>query len=111
VDFDQEALDVRRIDAAERAAARVWTANRRRMLPVIVAARGLVRPSLPGTIERFVASPQSLMAIEREFSTGDPSLVRAAVFELLHRGQIQAPELPTESLSYLTRFLSIESKP
>jgi len=110
-DFDQEALDVRRIDAAERAAARVWTANWQRILPVIVAARGLVRPSLPGAIERFVASPQSLMAIEREFSTGDPSLVRAAVFELLHRGQIQAPELHTESLSYLTRFLSIESKP
>ncbi|MBT2790105.1 hypothetical protein [Paraburkholderia strydomiana] len=111
VNFDQEALDVRRIDAAERAAARVWSANWQRMVPVIVAARGLVRPSLPAAIERFVASPQSLMAIEREFSTGDPSLVRAAVFELLHRGRIQAPELRAESLSYLTRFLAIEFEP
>jgi hypothetical protein len=51
------------------------------------------------------------MAIEREFSTGDPALVRAAVFELLHRGRIQAQELHTESLSYMTRFNAIRATP
>ncbi|MFM0005848.1 hypothetical protein PQR57_33235 [Paraburkholderia dipogonis] len=109
VDFDPEAFAVRHIDAAERAAARVWTGNWQRMLPVLLAARGLVKPSMLGAIERFVASPQSLMTIEREFSTGDPSLVRAAVFELLHRGRIQALELHTESLSFLTRFVAIQA--
>ena len=42
-DFDPEAFAVRHIDAAERAAARVWTGNWQRMLPVLVAARGLVK--------------------------------------------------------------------
>ncbi|MGF6998353.1 hypothetical protein [Paraburkholderia sp. GAS32] len=109
LDFDPEAFAVRHIDAAERAAARVWTGNWQRMLPVLVAARGLVKPSMLGAIERFVASPQSLMTVEREFSTGDPSLVRAAVFELLHRGRIQALELHTESLTFLTRFVAIQA--
>jgi hypothetical protein len=80
------------------------------MLPVLVAVHGLVKPSLPGAIEQFVASPQALMTIGREFSMGDPSLVRAAVFELLHRGRIQALELRTESLSFLTRFASVQTK-
>ncbi|WNC95012.1 hypothetical protein RI103_34605 [Paraburkholderia sp. FT54] len=71
-DFDPEAFAVRHIDAAERAAARVWTGNWQRMLPVLVAARGLVKPSLPSAIERFVVSPQSLMTIEREFSLARP---------------------------------------
>jgi hypothetical protein len=108
-EFDPEAFAVRHIDAAERATARVWTGNWQRMLPVLVAARGFVKPSMLGAIERFVASPQSLMTIEREFSTGDPSLVRAAVFELLHRGRIQALELHTESLTLLTRFVAIQA--
>jgi hypothetical protein len=103
VDFDPDAFAVRHIDVAERAAARVWTGNWQRMLPGLVAARGFVKPS------RFLASPQSLMAIEREFSTGDPALVRAVVFELLHRGRIEALELHTESLSFLTRFVAIEA--
>ena len=94
----------------EGAAARVWTGNWQRMLPVLVAARGLVKPSMLGAMERFLESPQSLMTIEREFSTGDPSIVRAAAFELLHRGRIQALELHTESLSFLTRFVAIKAK-
>jgi hypothetical protein len=110
LDFDPQAFAVRHIDAAERAAARVWTGNWQRMLPVLVAARGLVKPSLRGAIERFVVSPQSLMTIEREFSTGDPALIRAAVFELLHCGRIQALELHTESLSFLTRFVAVQAK-
>jgi hypothetical protein len=109
LDFDPEAFAVRHIDAAERAAARVWTGSWQRMLPVLIAAGGLVKPSMLGAIERFVALPQSLMAIEREFSTGDPSLVRAAVFELLRRGRIEALELHTESLTLLTRFVAIQA--
>ncbi|WP_027802907.1 hypothetical protein [Paraburkholderia dilworthii] len=108
-DLDIESFAVRHIDAAERAAARVWTGNWQRMLPVLVAARGLVKPSLSGAIERFVVKPQPLMAIEREFSTGDPVLVRAAVFELLHRGCVQASSLHTESLSLHTSFVSSEA--
>lgn len=110
VDFDPEAFAVRHIDAAERAATGVWIGNWQRMLPVLVAARGLVKPSMLSAIKRFVASPQSLMTIEREFSTGDPSLVRAAVFELLHRGRIQALDLHTESLTFLTRFVAIQAE-
>jgi hypothetical protein len=109
LDFDPEAFAVRHIDAAERATARVWTGNWQRMLPALVAVRGLVKRSMLGAIERSVASPQSLMTIEREFSTGDPSLVRAAVFELLHRGRIQALELHTGSLTFLTRFVAIQA--
>jgi hypothetical protein len=109
LDLDAGAFAVRHIDAVARAAARVWTGNWLRMLPVLIAARGLVKPSMLGAIERFVALPQSLMTIEREFSTGDPSLVRATVFELLHRGRIEALELHTESLTFLTRFVAIQA--
>ncbi|KAA0999164.1 hypothetical protein FVF58_42270 [Paraburkholderia panacisoli] len=52
LDFDPEAFAVRHIDAAERAASRVWTGNWQRMQPVLVAARGLVKPSMLGAIER-----------------------------------------------------------
>ncbi len=61
--------------------------NWRRMLPSIVATRGLVSVSLLDAVERFVASLKPLLAIEREFSKGDPVLVRAAVFSLLPTGR------------------------
>jgi hypothetical protein len=54
-DLDPEAITVRRIDAAERAAARVWTGNWQRMLLVIVVARGLIKPSMLDATERFAA--------------------------------------------------------
>lgn len=47
---------------------------------------------------------QQLSRIEQEFVTGDPSLVRAATFKLLHVGCLQAPQLHTQPLSYLTHF-------
>ncbi|WP_242681746.1 hypothetical protein [Paraburkholderia hospita] len=43
-----------------------------------------------------------MLAIEREFSAGDPVLVRTALFGLLHRGQVSAPELHTQPLSLFT---------
>ncbi|QDQ82182.1 hypothetical protein [Paraburkholderia megapolitana] len=107
--FDTDAPPVRRIEPAELAAARVWIDNWQRMLPALIATRGLVPPSLLNAIERFVVTPQSLLAIEREFSTGDPVLARAAAFGLLHAGRVQAPELHTETLSLLTRFAAAEA--
>jgi hypothetical protein len=58
----------------------------------------------------FVKQPQRLLAIEREFSTGDPVLVHTAVFGLLHDGRINAPELWTQPLSLLTSFAALEAQ-
>ncbi|WP_051974685.1 hypothetical protein [Cupriavidus necator] len=88
LEFSAEVLDVRLVDAAEQAASRIWIDNWHRMLPSIVASRGLVLVSLLDAVERFVASPKPLLAIEREFSKGDPVLVRAAVFSLLQTGRV-----------------------
>ncbi|HEY4804189.1 MAG TPA: hypothetical protein VIH96_16370, partial [Paraburkholderia sp.] len=62
------------------------------------------------SIECFVATSQSLLDIEREFSTGDPIVVRAALFGLLHAGRVTAPELRTEPLSWSTRFAAAEAR-
>jgi hypothetical protein len=97
-------MTVRLLEPADLAASRVWIDNWQRMLPCLTATRGLVPTSLLDAIERFVATAQPLLAIEREFSTDDPILPRAAVFALLHAGRIGAPELRTTSLSWLTRF-------
>jgi hypothetical protein len=72
--IDGNALTIRRVAPAELAAARVWIENWQRMLPYVVANRGLILPTLSEAIVRFVAVPQRLLAIEREFSTGDPRL-------------------------------------
>ncbi|MNT70659.1 hypothetical protein D3C72_2090710 [compost metagenome] len=95
---------------AELVAARTWIDNWQRMLPYLVANRALVAPTLPGEIERFIKVPQRLLAIEREFSTGDPVLVRSALFGLLHGGRANAQELRTQSLSLLTMFVAQEAK-
>lgn len=47
------------------------------MLPYVVANRGLIPATLSEAIAQFVAMPQRLLTIEREFSTGDPVLCRA----------------------------------
>lgn len=41
----------------------------------------------------------------------DLTLVRAAVFTLLHSGRLTEPSLWTEPLSLLTRFEQAEGKP
>jgi hypothetical protein len=84
---------------AEIAAARMWILNWQRMLPVIVAARGSAVPGLSTAVLRFVTGPMPLSRIEREFAFGDPTPVRATVFELLRTGRLQAPSLRTEALS------------
>lgn len=109
-DLDVSAMTVRLLEPADLAASRVWIDNWQRMLPCLTATRGLVPTSLLDAIERFVATAQPLLAIEREFSTDDPILARAAVFALLHAGRISAPELRTTSLSWLTRFAAAEAR-
>lgn len=110
-DLDGAVLPIRKVSPAELAAARVWIDNWQRMLPCIVANRGLVLPSLPRAIERFLTHPQKLLTIEREFSTGDPVLVRTAVFDMLHAGRLSAPDLHTQALSLLTAFVAAETNP
>ncbi|PRF98019.1 hypothetical protein C6Q14_27160 [Burkholderia ambifaria] len=102
-----DGLPIRSVTSTDLAAAHVWIHNWRHMLPCVVAARGLVSSPLLRAVETFVTIPHTLLEIEREFSIGDPMLVRAAVFGLLHAGRIDAPDLRTEPLSLLTRFASI----
>ncbi|RZF24505.1 hypothetical protein EVC45_38505 [Paraburkholderia sp. UYCP14C] len=108
--FDRDALSIRRVGPADLAAARVWIENWQRMLPYLVTNRGLVPPTLSEAIVRFLAAPQRLLAIEREFSAGDPVLPRAALFDLLYSGQVVAPELHSQPLSLLTSFVKAEAR-
>jgi hypothetical protein len=95
---------------ADLAAVRVWINNWQRMLPCIVANWSLVSSSLPRAIECFLAQPRKLLEIEREFSSGDPVLVRTAVFGMLHAGRLSAPDLHMQALSLLTSFIAAETK-
>jgi hypothetical protein len=102
--IEDTTIALRSIARAELAAARVWVNNWERMLPVINASVGIERPGLEKDILQFLSTPQRLLDIEREYAVGDPSTVRACVFELLRMGQITAPSLRTEALSLLTSF-------
>ncbi len=97
-------LPVRSVPLAELAAARIWIANWERMLPCMIACRSCLSNALMQAVADLVSAPMQLSRIEREFAPNDPALVRAAAFSLLHRGQLQAPKLATEPLSYLTPF-------
>ena len=97
-------IPVRKVPLAELAAASIWITNWERMLPCMIACRSCLTIALLKAVARFVTEPMQLSRIERELSLGDPTLLRAAVFTLLHRGRLQAPKLVTESLSYLTVF-------
>lgn len=105
-DLEAAALPVRTVGSAEIAAAQVWIDNWQRMLPYIVANRDLFSAALSRSIERFMSHPRRLLDVEREFATGDPVLVRAALFDLLHAGKVNAPDLHTQPLSLLTTFLA-----
>ncbi|WP_321920601.1 hypothetical protein [Paraburkholderia tropica] len=104
-DLDAATLPVRTVASAEIAAGHLWIDNWQRMLPYIVANRDLISAALSRAIERFLAHPHRLLEVEREFATGDPVLVRAALFGLLHAGKVIAPDLRTQPLSLLTTFL------
>jgi hypothetical protein len=105
--IDTSASPVRLIPRAELVAARMWIDNWHPMLPRIVATQGRLPASLLKGIERFVNKPQQLVTIEREFSTGDRTVVRAATFRLLHEGPLSAQVLRNESLSLLTPFVIV----
>jgi hypothetical protein len=95
-------LPARTVTASERAAQSTWTANWMRMLPIINAARNALTKSALKSICGFVRESTSLAVIERKFTNGDPSVVRATAFELLRTGQLHAPELHTRPLSTTT---------
>lgn len=102
-------LAVRQVPLAELAAARVWISNWEQMLPPLVACRELITRALANAIAQFVCEPMPLSRIERHFVSGDPTLVRATVFSLLHSGRLRAPTLATQSLSLLSVFEPTES--
>jgi hypothetical protein len=101
---DAGIAEVRFVASAELAAARAWTDNWQRILPYLVANRGLVPATLPPAIMQSVEEPRRLLDIEREFVTSDPVMVRAALFGLLHTGLVNAAALRTQPLSLLTSF-------
>ena len=103
-ELDEGAFSIRSVASADLAAARVWICNWQRMLPCIVANRGLVPWSLSRAVERCLESSQQLMTLERKCSHADPVLLRAALFGLLHAGRVAAPDLHTHSLSLQTSF-------
>ncbi|WP_241023769.1 hypothetical protein [Burkholderia sp. Ac-20365] len=105
---DDEAASVRAVSYTDLAAARMWIDNWKRMLPSIVVTRDLMSAALLDAVQCFISGPQSLLAIEREFSGGDPILARAAAFWLLYAGRASASELWSDALSLMTRFTSRE---
>lgn len=74
---DFEETPLRRINAVDRAASSMWISNWSRMLPIINAARSAISKTTMKSVSRFVREPTSLAAIERQFSSGDPTVVRA----------------------------------
>ncbi|MFM0572890.1 hypothetical protein PQQ88_31940 [Paraburkholderia caledonica] len=108
-ELDTCTADIRFVTSAELAAARAWTDNWQRILPYLVGNRGLVPATLPPAIMQFLDEPRRLLDIEREFLTGDPVIVRASLFGLLHMGRVNAPELHTQPLSLLTTFTAAEA--
>jgi hypothetical protein len=101
---------VKTISQNELASAQVWIENWERILPIITSCRGLVEDRLLRSIEKLLAEPMQLSHIERELATSEPTIVRGAIFTLLHQGQLRAPQLLTEPLSFLTRFEPVEDK-
>lgn len=111
ITVDDTELPVRTVLPIELTAARVWTDNWERMLPAIISCRQLISTSLLDSVSQFISEPMQLSRIERELGTGDLATVRAAVFTLLHRGKLHAPQLKTESLSFLTCFQPVRPTP
>jgi hypothetical protein len=97
-----EGLAVRRVCAADLAASAIWTANWHRMLPVITMCRALAPKALAHSVLALVREPMPLVRIEHELAIGDPSLVRATIFDLLRTGRLSAPSLHARALSLHT---------
>jgi len=93
---------LRVVPPAELVAARTWIANWLRMIPTINATRKLLTKTLLESAVAVLRSPMPLGQLEHELSTGDPSVVRGALFELLRTGRLTAPSLHTHTLSLNT---------
>jgi len=106
----QLSISIRCVARIELIALRAWIDNEQRMLPYIIATRGLVAPTMHAAIERFVKRPQTLITIEREFLNGNLIVARAAVFGLLHQGRVSASELHTQPLSLLTHINAVDAR-
>lgn len=105
IEVGGDTLALRVIQPAALAASRQWTQNWEHLLPVINSSVGSVRSELAEDVLRFLNAAKPLMQIERNFAIGDPSVVRACVFELLRVGRIAAPSLRTEALTLTTSFM------
>lgn len=108
-EYELDGAPIRSVTSTDLAAARIWVDNWRHMLPRLIAARGWVSSLLLRAVETFVTMPHTLLEIEREFSVGDPALVRAAIFASLYAGHMDAVDLRTELLSLLMRFVATEA--
>jgi hypothetical protein len=96
------ALPMRRVTPADLAAAGTWIDNWQRMLPVVNASRRLLPKHLFKSILTRVHETVTVARVEHELSTGDPAIVRAAIFELLRTGSLLAPSLHVDMLSIHT---------
>lgn len=103
-----EETPIRTITAVDRATSSIWTSNWARMLPVINSARSSITKATMKSVVRFVREPMQLAVIERQFSNGDPTVIRATLFEMLRTGQLAASALRTQPLSLHT---SLEPMP
>ncbi|WP_354687266.1 hypothetical protein [Cupriavidus necator] len=108
-ELDEAAFSIRSMSSGDLAAARVWIGNWQRMLPCIVANRGLIPWSLSRSVERLLENPQQLETLERKCSNVDPVLFRAALFGLVHGGRVAAPDLRTQPLSLHTSFAVVDT--
>jgi hypothetical protein len=97
-------IPVQRVAAADLAAAAIWIDNWQRMLPMIVSTRAWLPAALTQSIVAHVREQMALFRIERTFATGDPPVVRGAIFELLRTGRLSAPSLHSQPLTPHTLF-------
>ena len=91
---------VRWIESSELQATEQWVRNWLQILPYLTSNRALIDAVLVERIlEHLGSSTRRLTEIEAAEAPTDPMLTRTAVFELIRRGCIDAPELRSQPLS------------
>lgn len=88
---------------------RQWIDNWLRMLPYVTSNGRFLSNEFLDRIERGLASPKPLYAIEYEALPTDPVLTRTAVFDLTRRGRLVSPDLRADELDRHTRFRRVEA--
>lgn len=66
-------IPLRRVAAADRAAAAMWIANWQWMLPTIISTQAWRPNKRADVIAAYVGEPMSLSRLERAFAMGDLS--------------------------------------